>query len=458
MVSNLSASIEREKIVRMKEILKKIHEGVSIDKLREEFRDLLKLVEPWEIPLIEQELVKEGTPIEEITKLCDLHVELFREFVAGRLNIDVFPEGHPLRTLFEENMAFMRDLETLNLYFAAFINAKESAQKQTWLEKIREFLREMKSFKKHFAKSQMLLFPYLERLGITAVPKVLWTKQDEVLFKLKSLIKLFSQELPEIEKSIAQIREALNDFVRTANDMIFRENNIFFPTMAVILSDAEWYAVKLQEDRIGHYKLTPAEYRPDVEPIYPFQFKKELSPEQLEKLPPEFKKMALALAVKPDYYEVKREGDIELDLGFLSIRELNAIFKALPIEITFVGADGRTRYIVNKDEQIFVRTPSVIGRKVEFCHPPRSIDIVLRIVKSFKEGRDKPAVFWAKVGDKTIYVSYIPVRDENGELLGILEVVQDLTEIKKIIESGKIPYFDVSKFIERKMSKKDETE
>ena len=168
--------------------------------------------------------------------------------------------------------------------------------------------------------------------------------------------------------------------------------------------------------------------------------------------------MALALAVKPDYYEVKREGDIELDLGFLSIRELNAIFKALPIEITFVGADGRTRYIVNKDEQIFVRTPSVIGRKVEFCHPPRSIDIVLRIVKSFKEGRDKPAVFWAKVGDKTIYVSYIPVRDENGELLGILEVVQDLTEIKKIIESGKIPYFDVSKFIERKMSKKDETE
>ena len=251
--------------------------------------------------------------------------------------------------------------------------------------------------------------------------------------------------MSSIEKNIDQVRKSLNDFVRSANDMIFRENNIFYPTVATILSDAEWYAVKLQEDRIGHYKVKPKEFKPGVEPVFPFQFAKRLSPEQIEKLPDEFRKVAMGLAFEPDDYEVRRDGDIELDFGFLSREEIDAIFKALPVEITFVGADGRTRYFTNKEDQIFVRTQSVIGRKVEFCHPPRSIDIVMKIVKSFREGRSKPVVFWVKAGERTLRVSYIPVRGEDGRLLGIMEVVQDLTEIRKIIESGKIPYFNVER-------------
>ena len=93
---------------KMKELLKKIHKGENVEKLKEEFKDLLRSISPLEIPLIEQELVKEGISAYEIAKMCDIHVELFREAVSGVGEKEKeLPDGHPLRTLYEENLSLI---------------------------------------------------------------------------------------------------------------------------------------------------------------------------------------------------------------------------------------------------------------------------------------------------------------------------------------------------------------
>jgi len=425
-----------KKIEKMREILASISEGVSVHELKKKFGDLLKSVKPWEIPIIEQELIRSGISVDEIARLCDLHVELFREFVSNKLNVDSYPDGHPLRVLVEENDSILKDVELLGLYLSGFLNAKTENDRKKYFEAMKKLVLELMDIKKHFVKEQMLLFPYLERLGITAVPTVLWMKQDEVYFTLREVKRLIDDYS---EDKLEKLKIIINDFIRVASDMVFRENNIFYPTMAVILSDAEWYAVKIQEEKIGYYKVEPKKYKPSVEPVFPYKFRVD-DPEIINRLPNEVRALIEHTGMDIDTYEVVREDDIKLDYGYLNAEEIDAIFKALPVEITFVGADGRTRYFSNREEMVFVRTPSIIGRKVEFCHPPRSIELVKNMVKSFLNGRRDPYVFWAKSRNKTILVQYIPViRDK--ELIGIMEVAMDVTKIKDVIESGRIPYF-----------------
>ncbi|MEM4700430.1 MAG: DUF438 domain-containing protein, partial [Candidatus Nezhaarchaeales archaeon] len=111
-------SIDREKIELLKNILRELHKGVSIEELRRKFKDALEGISPFEIPLVEQELVREGMPISEILRLCDLHVELLRNLLRPSELKDV-PRGHPLDLLSRENERIARLAETLNIYARA---------------------------------------------------------------------------------------------------------------------------------------------------------------------------------------------------------------------------------------------------------------------------------------------------------------------------------------------------
>jgi len=104
----------------------------------------------------------------------------------------------------------------------------------------------------------------------------------------------------------------------------------------------------------------------------------------------------------------------------------------LPVDITFVDKDDKVGYFSEGKERVFSRTRAVIGREVQNCHPPQSVDVVEKIVKSFKEGIKDYYDFWINLGGKFIYIRYFAVRDKEGEYLGTLEVTQDLTEIKKL--------------------------
>jgi len=115
-----------------------------------------------------------------------------------------------------------------------------------------------------------------------------------------------------------------------------------------------------------------------------------------------------------------------------STETLEAIFGTLPVDITFVDDADTVQYYSKGDDRIFRRTPAVIGRKVQDCHPRESLHKVEQVVSELKSGRRDAAEFWIDLKGRKVYIRYFTVRDKKGDYLGILEVTQDITDIQKI--------------------------
>ncbi|MEM0043030.1 MAG: PAS domain-containing protein, partial [Thermofilaceae archaeon] len=155
-----------------------------------------------------------------------------------------------------------------------------------------------------------------------------------------------------------------------------------------------------------------------------------ISPEQVEKLPQEFRIMALSQGLQPDTYEIRSEGDLDLGTGFLSPEEVKALFRALPIEITYANKDDRIRFFTESVfHQRFVRARTIIGRRLEYCHPPRLEGAVRKVVDEIKMGKADYREFWTRIGDRIVRVLIVGVKNEEGELLGTVEIVEDFTDV-----------------------------
>jgi DUF438 domain-containing protein len=124
--------------------------------------------------------------------------------------------------------------------------------------------------------------------------------------------------------------------------------------------------------------------------------------------------------------------EFPLTNGDLTIRQIDMMLKNLPVDITFVDENDTVRYYSETPKRIFKRTPAVIGRKVQICHPPASVDKVIKILEDFRAGKRDVAEFWIQMSGKFIHIRYFAMRDEAGDYKGTLEVSQDLTELRKL--------------------------
>ena len=422
---------------QLKKLLLRIHEGEDVNRLKEEFRQVLSGISPLEIPLIEQELVREGVSAKDIAKMCDLHVELFREAVKGTDELEEkdLPDGHPLKTLYLENKEIMKDSEMLNLYGRTLATTRDERMRAEILGVLEEIVGNLRRVGfTHYNREEMLTFPYIERRGLTAIATVLWTKHDEIRFMVKYLTELLRKrdEMPW-EEFVERFKAKTGEAAFALSDMVFRENNIYYPTLKALLGDGEWKAIRMQEDEMTFYKVNPPAWDPgeDVKPLHPWEINPELSVEELLNLPKEVQQALKGQPLEFDRSELKRNGDIDLGTGYVSVKELKAIFEALPVDVTFIDRNDRVRFF-SPGERIFDRTMSVLGRPVQLCHPPKSVHIVNKILRAFKEGRKKEATFWLRLGPKYVYIRYLPLFDENGNYIGTLEITMDIAPYKAI--------------------------
>ncbi len=111
---------------------------------------------------------------------------------------------------------------------------------------------------------------------------------------------------------------------------------------------------------------------------------------------------------------------------------LDLLLDTLPVEISFIDAEDTVRYFNKNGRRIFARSSQVIGRRVQDCHPPKSLDKVNAILEAFKKGEKDSEEFWIGLKDRLVYIRYFAVRDETKRYLGCLEATQDITEIQKI--------------------------
>lgn len=371
----------------IKELLKQLHAGKSVDEVKAQFEAAFEGVEASEISEAEQALISEGLPIGEVQRLCDVHAAVFKGSVeqihASRSDAET--PGHPAHTLRAENRALGQLISRIRPHIAE-ARAKGIAALAGEID-------ELRGIEKHYVKKEMLLFPYMEKYGISAPPKVMWGVDDEIRALLKQTAQLAAA-------GDAAAAERAGEALDKIEEMIFKEENIMLPMLLEVLTGEEWKHIADQSGEIGYC----------------------LIPEPPKWSPKEAKEPA----------QSAQSADITLPTGYLSVKELTALLDTLPVDITFVGKDGTVRYFSQSKERVFPRTKAIIGRKVTDCHPPASVHIVEGIVEDLRSGRKDHEDFWIRMGDKYVYIRYYAVRDAAGEYLGVLEVTQDIAPIQQI--------------------------
>jgi PAS domain S-box-containing protein len=390
----------------LKEILRQLHAGANPQEVKEKFKQFLEGISPLEISRIEQELIREGMPREEIQRLCDVHMAVFREQLEKQ-KLDV-PASHPINVLMEEHKIMLQLAGKLASTAQKIQHFSESSYVEEEIHVLQHLAGDFMDSEKHYLREENVLFPNLEKHGITEPPAIMWMEHNQIREKKKTLNKLIenygTSSFQEFKAQLGELAENLNSLL--ANHF-FKENNILFPTALRVITKDEWKAIRSEFDEIGYCCFTPPELTPP----------QIVKAEKEESVMPAQKETPFAL---------------QFETGTLTKEEIEALLNALPVDITFVDKDDTVRYFNKAEKRIFIRTKAVIGRKVQLCHPQKSIHIVNRILEAFKEGKKDVAEFWINVNNRLIHIRYFAVRDKNGKYLGTMEVTQDITDIKKI--------------------------
>lgn len=385
----------------IKDLIKKLHAGAKPDDLKEKFKDILQGVGPADIAQIEEELIREGMPREEIHRLCDVHLAVFRESLEKEKA--VLSPGHPAQILMEEHKIILQFAGELKNIANEIKVAKDFSSVSEKMEQLKNIAVHFKDAEKHYVREENVLFPYIEKHGITEPPAIMWMEHDKIREMKKNLYKLLGAHKSMRFKNFAEQLEkegvSLSDML---SNHFYKENNILFPAALQVIGESEWKDIRQQFDELGYCCFTP-----------------------------EYVTRTVEKAEQPVPQPVL-EGIIDLETGALSKMEMETILNTLPVDVTFVDDEDTVRYFSQSRERIFPRTKAVIGRKVQQCHPQKSIHVVNQILDDFRNGRRDVAEFWIRIKERLIYIRYFAVRDKDGKYLGCLEVTQDITDIKKI--------------------------
>jgi uncharacterized protein len=384
----------------LKHMILELHSGQAPEMVRSRLVELLRSIPYGEVVEVEQELISEGLPEEEVLKFCDIHTAVLEGHI-DQTGAGLVPPGHPVDTFKKENRELEIVAGELEQLFgiAPYLKSEEV---KGWLTKVHARFNSLMDVDKHYQRKEYLLFPFLEKLGITGPPKVMWGKHDETRSLLKAAIEAVSAPGEITPDEALTLTEMLfNPAVEAVTGMIMKEEEILLPMAMDKLSDTDWYTIYQQTLEFGYCLYDPQD---------------EWMPEGVETGIPE--------------YGVTSQ--VNLSTGSFTMEEIEALFKTLPIDLTFVDKNDKVKFFSLGPDRIFTRNRAILGRDVRNCHPPSSVDIVDKILEDFKSGRESSAAFWINFKGRFIYIEYFAMRDKEGAYLGTVEFTQDLTHARSL--------------------------
>ncbi len=384
----------------LKDLIRRLHEGEPLEAVKQDFAAQLGDATAGEIAEMEQALIAEGVTEEQIKQLCDVHVAVFRESLDTQAPAETTP-GHPIFTMRAENLAVGRILAQLG---EALEDLKNLPGPST-LAAAHAQLAKLRVYERHYLRKENILFSYLEKHGFHGPSSVMWAIHDDIRRMWKELAALLADESPD-PAAFDGVFGPLDTAIR---EMIYKEEHILFPAALERLSEAEWGAIRDQEPEIGFcYVLPGKQWQPRLDP-----------------------RAAEEQAITPPA-PTGAGGVIPLDVGALTPEQLNLLLTTLPIDVTFVDETDTVRFYSQTRERIFPRTPAIIGRQVQNCHPPQSMGRVQQILDDFRAGTRDAAEFWIQMGGKFIHIRYFALRGAVGAYRGTLEVTQDLAPLRAL--------------------------
>jgi len=390
----------QDKIDSLKSVIRGLHAGEDPEAVKARLKKVVKETSGDEIVAMEQQLIDEGMDASEVKSMCDLHSQVLREVLEAPA-LDALPEGHPISVFVSENQAILGAVEQMRRSVDALgtpaLQALPDEVKQGW-QAATDALAEVD---KHYARKENLLFPRLEERGVTGPSQVMWAKHDDIRELFKGLRESLAEDQAEIDEWRLIAEQLATPLCDQVVEMITKEERILLPMCREKLTEAEWVAIAEEGARFGYCLIEP---------------------------PPPF---AAAASAEGGTAASPAAGQVHFSAGALTPAQLRGMVDVLPLDLTFVDADDRVAFF-SEGDRVFPRPKAVIGRKVQFCHPPKSVHTVERILEDFKAGHQDQAAFWIQLHGRFVHIRYFAVRGEDGAYLGCLELSQDLTELRAL--------------------------
>ena len=384
---------KEQRIKKLTEYLQRLGAGEELEEVRKDFIKEFSDVQASEIMEAEQELMKQGTPLEEVQRLCDVHAALFHgvtpeEEMKKRQSFEQKEygnksqqaqeleqvEGHPLYTLTKENQALLKLLQQ-------FAGSEDE-----------NLLSIIGQFAVHYAKKGDLLYPHLKvKYGIAGPSDVMWPVDGEIRDEYSALMRE-SQRGDEWNKRLRAV-------LKRIEEMVHKEQNILFPICAVNFTKEEWMGIyRDAKDYIVCFGVEDIHWQ------------------------------------EAEDQEIVRENsgkdEIVLPGGHMTLEQLTALLNTVPLEITFIDVDNINRFF-NEGPKVFKRPGMALDREVFSCHPPKIEPMVRAIIDDFRHGRKDRVPVWMEKGGRTMLVTYMAVRDKTGKYVGTAEFVQDMEFAKE---------------------------
>ncbi|PKB15818.1 DUF438 domain-containing protein [Flavobacterium sp. 5] len=306
-------------------------------------------------------------------------------------NNAVVPEGHPVWNYFQEKELIISLLEEIKA-----INPFED------LPKYVNVFHQLLTIEKRFARKENQLFPFLEKNGWTGPSQGMWSFHDNLREQFRLIQYYIKMNNPE---KIATNTPFLTDGIYR---LLGAEETVLFPNSLDLLDEKDWIEMRKGEEEIGWMLSETPPTFPKGEYIHPSQ---------------DFTQRDLSFSL---------ENTSHYDEGYMTVEQVNLLLRTMPLDLTYVDENDKVIFYNRGEERVFPRSAGIIGREVKFCHPPKSVGTVLKILDEFRKGAQNESSFWINYKDRLIYIRYFAVRDANKNYKGVIEMSQDITDIKKI--------------------------
>ena len=407
-------NIDGKKLEIVHEIKSAYDEGkISLEEARKALKDRVQHLAPYEIAIIEQEMVEE-TEDECIKEDIQAMLEVFQDVLVTK--DQELPENHPISCYRREN-AKMKEL---------LLSVEDLVQypliKNQWLELYEDLLK----FKIHLSRKQNQLYPVLEKKGFTRPTTTMWTLDDFIRDEIAECYNLLLED--KEEEFIGKQAELVAD----VRDLMDKEENILYPTSLEMINEEEFRYMAEGDREIGFAYISVQADKSGNSASASSSASASTAGAPLSGLSsaPGFAEELAGLLGK--YGFNNKEEKLNVSTGQLTLEQINLIYQHMPVDFSYVDENELVCFYTDTKHRVFPRSKNVIGRDVKNCHPKASVHIVEEIIKKFRSGEQDKAEFWINKPDLFIYIVYYAVRDEKGKFRGVLEMMQDCTHIRSL--------------------------
>ena len=431
-------NIDGKKLEIVHEIKSAYDEGkISLEEARKSLKDRVQHLAPYEIAIIEQEMVEESED-ECIKEDIQAMLEVFQDVLVTK--DQELPENHPISCYRREN-AKMKEL---------LLSVEDLVQypliKNQWLELYEELLK----FKIHLSRKQNQLYPVLEKKGFTRPTTTMWTLDDFIRDEIAECYNLLLED--KEEEFIGKQAELVAD----VRDLMDKEENILYPTSLEMINEEEFRYMAEGDQEIGFAYISVQADKSGNSASASSSASASTAGAPLSGLSsaPGFAEELAGLLGK--YGFNNKEEKLNVSTGQLTLEQINLIYQHMPVDLSYVDENELVCFYTDTKHRVFPRSKNVIGRDVKNCHPKASVHIVEEIIKKFRSGEQDKAEFWINKPDLFIYIIYYAVRDENGKFRGVLEMMQDCTHIRSLQGSQTLLTWEQQEKGESKETSEDE--